>query len=120
MTDKFNFVPGEYKVLVYRLNVRGTPDTQINNLILNPQGQPQRFTLGQSVPVYRIVETKSGWKWGVINKDGDKDHLICLWDLNTRYVELVKPFEDKSIPEFDFLVRLSKLEEWARIQGYKG
>lgn len=118
--DKFDYRPGEYKILVNRLNVRGTPDTQVNNFILNEQGNPQVFTLGQSVPVYRIITTKQGWVWGVINQ-ADKDHLICLWNLNTRFAELVKPFDDEPLPNQGNLeTRLSNLEKWARIQGYKG
>lgn len=97
--DKFDYRPGEYKILVPRLQVRGTPDTNINNFVLDSNGNQLKLTLGQSVPVYRIQTVKSGWIWGIIsNETADHDHFICLWNLNTRFAELVKPFEDDKEP----------------------
>lgn len=126
--DKFDYRPGEYKVLVDRLQIRGTPDTNVNNFILNVQGQIQRLTKGQSFPVYRVITTKQGWEWGVINQDGDKDHYVCLWNLNTRFAELIKPLLDE-LPEVDTAIdmmimkherELERLKEWARTKGYTG
>ncbi len=118
--DKFNFVPGEYKILVDRLLIRGTPDTTQNgNLVRDSNGVALKLQLGQSVPVYRVITTKAGWVWGVITAPpSDNDHYICLWNLNTRFAELVNPFDDNA--PVDTETRLSKLEAWARSKGYTG
>lgn len=126
MVDKFDYRPGEYKVIVDRLRVRGTPNTADDGNIVKVNGNEVKLTNGQSFPVYRIVTTKIGWVWGIINQ-ADKDHYVCLWNLNTRFAELVKLFEETAPTPIEkksdiqwLHERLQKVENWARTKGYQG
>jgi hypothetical protein len=122
----YDYVPGVYKVINRDgIRVRGTPDTSHDgNIVRDENGNQIKLTIGKSFPAYRIITDKKGWFWAVITDVGaQQDHYVCLWNLNTRFAELVKPFPDhetKNNPVEDILARLGKLESWARTKGYNG
>jgi len=83
-----DFSPGVYRVLVSRLNVRGTPDASHNgNLVKGVV-----LTQGKTFPVFSITSDKLGWVWGVVtDNSANQTHYVCLWNINTLFAEYVSP-----------------------------
>ena len=112
---QFDFRVGTYKVINPRgLNVRGTMDTTIQSNLIG-----QAFTIGKTLPVFKINVEKNGWIWGEITPSTAyvrQTLYVCIWDLNTVFAELVVPFDnDMSNPVLSALLRIeSKLDELLR------
>lgn len=77
------------------------------------------YKTGDIVTVYETLTDTDRRTWGRVSEPdpNGKANWFCIQELNGKYAEPVLP-EPK--PDSDLILRLARLEAWARTQGYIG
>ena len=120
--NKYIFEEGVYRVVSKFLRLRTTTEAQLTtNYVRDEQGNEMRYKYDETFPVFAIVSSRVGWTWGLITPLGQFPmQFCCLWDKQTQFAELLKPFDIPPVHIAPNERGLLEMYQFLIALGYKG